>query len=246
VNQVPQHRALLGVDVVGSAQLPGHLLNAIPGTISNLVGSALRQSGIDPDGEVLSLESPGDGVLMVLPSGRLGAILDAAVRLDQLTVEHNRWRKPEVRLRVAVHVGPVGDDGFHRARITHTRLLDAPEFKNLLKRCHAEATGETAEETATTALIVSSEALDTAFSGDHTEVARRGDFASLPVSHKEYRHDAWVRVPGFDPRSLTALADTATAPEPEARVRNVVHGNMHGVQAGNVSGDLNFHAGRRP
>ena len=150
MNPVPQHRALLGVDVIGSAQLPAYLMNAVPETISKLVDSALEQSGVEPN-HVLSVESPGDGVLMVLPSEQLGAVLDAAVRLDQLTVDHNRWSKPEVRLRVAVHVGPVGEDGFHRARITHTRLLDAPEFKDLLKHCQAEG----AEETATTALIVS-------------------------------------------------------------------------------------------
>ena len=240
MNPVPQHRALLGVDVIGSAQLPAYLMNAVPETISKLVDSALEQSGVEPD-HVLSVESPGDGVLMVLPSEQLGAVLDAAVRLDQLTVDHNRWSKPEVRLRVAVHVGPVGEDGFHRARITHTRLLDAPEFKDLLKHCQAEG----AEETATTALIVSSEALDTAFSGDHTRVARRGDFASLPVSHKEYRHDAWVRVPGFDPRSLAKFVGNSDTPEPAARIQNIAHGEMSGVQAGNVSGDLNFHGGRR-
>ncbi|MFI6102304.1 hypothetical protein ACIA8G_42705 [Lentzea sp. NPDC051213] len=240
MNPVPQHRALLGVDVIGSAQLPGYLMNAVPATISELVGAALAQSGIEPD-DVLSVESPGDGALMVLPSGHLGAALDAAVRLDQLTIDHNRWRKPEVRLRVAVHVGPVGDDGFHRARITHTRLLDAPEFKDLLKRCQEEG----GEDTANTALIVSAEALDTAFSGDHTQVARRSDFASLAVSNKEYRHEAWVRVPGFDARSLAAFTTAHSAPEPEARIQNVVHGDMNGVQAGNVHGGLNYYGGRR-
>jgi hypothetical protein len=241
VNPVPQHRALLGVDVIGSAQLPSYLLDAVPGTISKLVGAALTQSGVEP-GDVLSIESPGDGALLVLPSGQLGAALDAAVRLDQLTIDHNRWQKPEVRLRVAVHVGPVGDDdGFYRARITHTRLLDAPEFKDLLKRCREEGD----EDTANTALIVSAEALETAFSGNHTQVARRGDFASLPVSHKEYRHDAWIRVPGFDPRSLAAFTGTGSIPEPEAHVQNVVHGDMHGIQAGTVHGGVNYYGGGR-
>ena len=240
MNPVPQHRAMLGVDVIGSAQLPAHLMNAVPGTISKLVGTALEQSGVEPD-HVLSLEAPGDGVLMVLPSEQLGAILDAAVRLDQLTIDHNRWNKPEVRLRAAVHVGPVGDDGFHRARITHTRLLGAPEFKDLLKRCQDEG----AEETATTAVIVSTEALDTAFSGDHTRVARRSEFASLPVAHKEYRHEAWVRVPGFDPRSLAQFVGTSKTPEPAARVQNIVHGDMNGIQTETINGGLTFHGGRR-
>lgn len=239
MNPVPQHRALLGVDVTGSAQLPSYLLNAVPATISKLVGEALTQSGITPD-DVLSLEKPGDGALMVLPSSRLGAALDAAVLLDQLTTDHNRWHKPEVRLRIAVHVGPVGEDGFHRARIVHTRLLDAPEFKELVKRCREEGS----EDTANTALIVSSEALETAFSGDHTRVARRSDFAALPVAHKEFRHEAWVRVPGFDPRSLTGFTKPAPAPQPVQRVRNVVHGDMNGgIQAGTVNGGVNFYGG---
>jgi hypothetical protein len=241
VNPVPHYRALLGIDVIGSAQLPGYLMNAIPRTISKLLDAALRQSGIEPD-NLLSLESPGDGALMVLPSERLGAVLDAAVRLDQLTTDHNRWNKPEVRLRVAVHVGPVGDDdGFYRARITHTRLLNAPEFKHLLERCHEEAS----EDIASAALIVSSEALNAVFSGNHSHVARRSDFASLHVSLKGYRHEAWVHVPGFDPRSLAAFAENASVPESVPSVQNVVHGDMHGVQAGTINGGLNFHAGRR-
>jgi hypothetical protein len=244
VNPVPQHRALLGIDVIGSAQLPGYLMNAVPATISKLVGDALTQSGITPD-DVLSLEKPGDGALMVLPSSKLGDALDAAVLLDQLTTEHNRWHKPEVRLRVAVHVGPVGDDdGFYRARVTHARLLDAPEFKELLKRCRAEGS----EDTANTALIVSSEALDTAFSGDHTRVARRSDFASLAVVHKEFRQEAWVRVPGFDARTLAGFTAPAPTPAsaPVTRVRNVVHGDMHGgIQAGTVNGGVNYYGGRQ-
>lgn len=241
MNPVPHHRALLGVDVTGSAQLPGYLMNAVPATISKLLGEALTQSGITPD-DVLSLEKPGDGALMVLPSSQLGAALDAAVLLDQLTTEHNRWHKPEVRLRIAVHVGPVGDDGFHRARIVHTRLLDAPEFKDLVKRCREEGS----EDTANTALIVSSEALDTAFSGDHTRVARRSDFASLPVVHKEFQQEAWVRVPGFDARSLAGFTKPAAAPESTAHVQNIVHGNMNGgIQAGTVNGGVNYYGGRK-
>ncbi|KOV89693.1 hypothetical protein [Nocardia sp. NRRL S-836] len=242
MNPVPQHRTLLGVDVIGSAQLPPHLLAAVPATVSKLLDAALSENGIERDA-VLSIESPGDGTLLVLPSELLGATIDAAVHLDQLTTEHNRWHKPEVRLRAAVHLGPVGEDGgFYQARITHARLLDAPEFKALLKRCRAEG----GEDTANTALIVSSEALDTAFSGNHTRLARRGEFGSLPVSHKEYRHNAWVRVPGFDPRTLTSFTSAPAAPDPVARVVNTVHGTNYGIQAGDIHGGITLHTGRRP
>ncbi|MEU7475510.1 hypothetical protein AB0A63_05965 [Lentzea sp. NPDC042327] len=242
MNPVPQHRTLLGVDVIGSAQLPPHLLAAVPTTVSELLHAALSAAGIDRS-DVLAVESPGDGALLVLPSELLGAAVDAAAHLDQLTTEHNRWRKPEVRLRAAVHTGPVGaDGGFYQARITHTRLLDAREFKALLTRCREEG----GEETANTGLIVSAEALDTAFSGNHTRLARRAEFGPLPVANKEYRHTAWVRVPGFDPRALTALTTTPAPPESAARVVNTVHGTNHGVQAGDIHGGVTLYAGHRP
>jgi hypothetical protein len=242
LNPVPQHRTLLGVDVIGSAQLPPHLLAAVPGTVTKLLHAALSDCSIER-ADVLSVESPGDGALLVLPSELLGATIDAAVHLDQLTTEHNRWHKPEVRLRAAVHLGPVGPDGgFYQARITHSRLLDAPEFKNLLKRCRDEG----GEDTANSALIVSSEALDTAFSGNHTRLARRSEFCSLAVSNKEYRHNAWVRVPGFDPRTLATFTGTPTPAEGSTRVVNTVHGNNHGVQAGDVHGGITLYTGRQP
>lgn len=241
MNPVPQHRTLLGVDVIGSAQLPPHLLEAVPDTVRKLLRAALSENGIERD-DVLSIESPGDGALLVLPSELLGAALDAAVHLDQLTINHNRWHKPEVRLRVAVHLGPVGEDGgFYPARITHARLLDAPEFKELLKRCREEG----GEDTANTALIVSSEALDTAFSGNHTRVARRGEFGSLPVSNKEYRHNAWVRVAGVDPRSLAGFTGTPAAVERTTRSVFTVHGNNYGVQTENVNGGVTIYGDRR-
>lgn len=239
MNPVPQHRTLLGVDVIGSAQLPRHLLEAVPGTISKLVCTALASQDISLS-DALSVETPGDGTMLVLPSEQLGAVVDAAVRLDQLTIEHNRWHKPEVRLRVAVHVGPVGPDGgFYQARITHGRLLDAPEFKRLLERCRSEGD----EESASTALIISPEALDTAFGGNHTRLARRGEFAALPVSNKEFRQEAWVRVPGFDARSLAGFA--TAAPKHQARTVNVVNGDMHGIQADTVNGGVRFYGGKR-
>ncbi|KOV87600.1 hypothetical protein ADL03_06825 [Nocardia sp. NRRL S-836] len=234
---VPQRYVLLGVDVVGSARLPSHLRAALPGTISHLVENALAQSGIGRD-DVLSYESPGDGAVVVLPGSQIGAVLDAAVLLDTLIIEHNRWHKPEVKLRVAVHVGPVGDDGCDSACITHFRLLDAPEFKNLLQRCREEGD----EDAANTALIVSSEALETAFSGNYTRVVRHSDFAALRVTNKEYRSDAWVRVPGFDPSRLAMFTESAPAGESGAHAQNMT---PRDVQAGVVDGDVNSYEGCR-
>jgi len=59
-----------------------------------------------------------------------------------------------------------------------------------------------------------------------------------------------VRGPGrpdlADPRSLAGFTGAADTPEPAPHVRNVVHGDMHGIQAGTVNGGLNYYGGRRP
>jgi hypothetical protein len=235
VELVPQHRTLLGVDVVGSARNPGYHLNAIRKTLDEVLDLALSRSGITPS-EVLKRDSTGDGALLTLPSGRLGAVLDTAHHLEGELAEHNRWRKPEVRLRIAVEVGPVGDEsGFYAAKVTLGRLLDASAFKELVAR----RLGGQGDDGANTALIVSDHAWRTAFSGDHTRTIRQGEFAPLSVRVKEYADKAWVRIPGLD-------VPPSAAPDPSehGRVVNQVYGTMHGVQTGAVHGNVTF--GRAP
>jgi hypothetical protein len=234
VELVPQHRALLGVDVVGSASNPGYHLAAVRRTVDDVLDQALAGSGVEQS-EVLDRDSTGDGTLLTLPSGRLGALLDVAHGLESALAEWNRWHKPEVRLRVAVEVGPVGDEpGLYAAKVTLSRLLDASAFKGLFKRC----LGEQGPEAANTALIVSDHAWRTAFSGDHTQVVRQGEFTRLSVRDKEHTDTAWVRIPGFDAGARGA----PPAPEPtgEGQVFNQVNGNMYGVQAATVNGAITF------
>jgi hypothetical protein len=243
VELVPRHRALLGVDVVGSARNPGHHLNAIRKTVDEVLDESLRRAGIARS-EVLEWEPTGDGALLTLPSEKLGALLDMAQHLDGALDHHNKWRKPEVRMRVAVEVGPVGaEPGFYPAKITHGRLLNAEAFKRLFRRCQESDQGTH------TGLIISDQVLRTAFGGDHTNLVRRGEFAPLPVRDKEYADTAWVRVPGFDARSIGELAQpdvrTTPGPQDQPRVSNHVNGNMYGVQTGTVNGGISFGAGPR-
>lgn len=242
---VPEHRALLGVDVVGSARNPGHHLNAVHTIVEESLSEALRISGISRS-EALSWESTGDGALVMLPSAHLGAVLDSTDRLDTILGARNRWQKPEVRLRIAVEVGPVGDEpGLYAAKITHSRLLNAEAFKELFARCRQE----NSEDSVHSALIVSDHVLRTAFSGDHTTLVHRGDFAPLSVSDKEYADTAWVRVPRVDSRSLTSLGKRAPAqaadPDQQVRVVNQVNGSMNGIQAGTVNGGITYGSGPR-
>jgi hypothetical protein len=235
VEPVPEHRALLGLDVVRSAENPGYHLSSIPAVVDEVLDVALAGAGIGRS-DVFRREPTGDGVLLTLPSALLGTLLDLAAGLEGTLAERNRWRKPEVRLRIAVEVGPVGSEpGFYAAKISLGRLLGASAFKRLFLDCLAEQ----GADAASTALIVSDTALRTAFGGDHTSVVRRAEFSPLSVRDKEYADTAWVRIPGFDTRTATAAEPAVAQPE-QGRLVNTVHGTMSGIQAGIVTGPVTF------
>ncbi|WP_344927983.1 hypothetical protein [Saccharopolyspora gregorii] len=245
---VPEHRTLLGIDVVKSANNPGYHAEEIGSAVTELLTTALSGVGIGND-DVLMREWTGDGVLLTLPGPLLGAAMDSAQLLDMAAYRRNQRRKPEIRLRVAIHVGPVADaPGYHPAKKTLNRMLDATAVKNLFDRCVAGGPdGEVS-----TVLIVSEHAKTTAFDGDYLRLLRIGEFSPLPVRNKEHDADTWVRVPGMDSRSIADLliepggADTVRRGDAEERaarisVTNVVHGGgNNGVQAGVIHGDVNL------
>jgi hypothetical protein len=241
MNPLPQHRALLGVDVIGSAGNPGHHLATLKSATDTMMRIALVGTGI-PLGHITDWQNTGDGALVTVPSSDLGALFDTAIQLEMLAAQHNRWSKPEIRLRIAVHVGPVGDQpGYYEPRITHSRLLNAPAFKKIVDRCLTEH----ADGTVNTGLIVSDEAYRTVFGGDHTRMVQKSEFASIIVRDKEFARPAWIRMPGFEAKSLTAVAEAQTATASAAMVHNVVNGPMHGIQAHTINGGITFGPGGR-
>ncbi|WP_243787967.1 hypothetical protein [Saccharopolyspora gloriosae] len=257
---VPENRTLFAVDVVGSASTRGYHVGEIVPAITSLVDTALHRSGLAGE-DVLDRESTGDGAILTLPGSYLGAVLDAAEYLDRAAVERNKRSKPEIRLRMAVETGPVGVvPGYYPAKTALDRMLNATAFKDLFDRCREIG----ASDEVNTALIVSEHAKRTAFSGDHLQVLREGEFVRLPVRNKEYTAEAWVRVPGFDRRTTAELitageADAAgadAAPEPgsgaaaaepassNSHVHNEVHGSHNDIiQADVIHGGVN--TGRR-
>nr|WP_042190484.1 hypothetical protein [Kibdelosporangium sp. MJ126-NF4]CEL19376.1 hypothetical protein [Kibdelosporangium sp. MJ126-NF4]CTQ94825.1 hypothetical protein [Kibdelosporangium sp. MJ126-NF4] len=243
MNPLPRHQALLGVDVIGSARNPGHYLEALKTTTDTMLRTALTDTGIGPI-PAADWESTGDGALLTLPSSDLGALFDAASRLETLAAQHNRWNKPDVRLRIAVHVGPVGPrSGYYEPKIAHSRLLNAPIFKQVVEQCLAERPADTVN----TGLIVSDDAYRAVFGGDHTNLVNKADFASVVVADKEFEQPAWIRVPGFEAKSLTSF----TKPEPRTQptagmtMHNTISGSDNGVvQAREISGNITFGSGR--
>lgn len=202
---MPQHKTLLAVDVVGSGANDDRHLKAIPAILAELVDNALASRGVTEEAKVDD-QHTGDGFLRLYPAEHLPALLDALRALDDAVTEHNTWRKPEVALRVAAHLGPVPEErGFHRPNIDLTRLLGAPEFKQAVRKCCDSG------DKFTTALILSNEARSAAFSGNLTRVVDPAEFAEISVRNNEYAQKAWVRAAGFAPHQLTEFA----APEDE-------------------------------
>lgn len=206
VNPVPPHRALLGVDVVGSARKPRYRLNPMRAVVEDMLCRALEDSGV-PDSEVLTWAPTGGGALLTLPGRWLGVLLDLGQRLDRLAAEHNRRHQLEARLRITVDLDPVGDEtGPRRPGIPHTRLPNAELAKQLLERCLRER----ADGAVHTVLVVSDHAFRSAFGKDRPRLVQQGDFAPVSLQDKEHSGTVWVQVPGFDAHSITELARQAS------------------------------------
>jgi hypothetical protein len=249
MDAVAEQRVLLGVDVIGSAATPGADLHRLSEAWRAIVQGALASAGIGML-DLLEWETQGDGALATLPHATLGKVVDMAEQLNELAVAHNRASTPEVRLRMVVDTGPVPTEPtYARAKIDRARLLEAPAFKNLLARCHREA-----EDGAHTGLIMSDHAFRTVFGGDHTALVREAEFAELAVATKEFQATAWVRVPGFDARTLkdfiAEAADTEAADEAPAPSGGAVYNSISGsandvIQARDIHGGITFGHGPR-
>jgi hypothetical protein len=242
---VPEMRTLLGVDVIDSARTAPHLRPQVPTVLKTLLSTGMDLVGVSPD-EAVDAQYTGDGWLYAFPIGLLGRVVDLGRTLDGIVAEHNRWNKPELRLRLAVDAGPLPDtQGFHAANISRARLLEAPAFKLLARECMAARP----DGSMSTAMIMSDIAYRTAFDGAYAKVARATDFAPLAVTNKEFNARAWVAVPGFDARTLAEMAEedgtAASAPVEESeptgggRVQNTIKSKVnHAVQAHTINGGV--------
>lgn len=245
---MPDTRALIGVDVIASASNPGYHLQRLAGALNTMLGQAFAATGITPD-EVLQNEQLGDGALYVLPGNRLGALVDLSDHLDKLAGQHNQWSKPDLRLRIAIDTGPVGDPGgYYSPKIRLARLLDAQRFRALVQRCVDENTDAKGNSAVHSGLIMSDAARQTVFGGDYTSV-RENDFVKYEVTTKESTETAWSRVPGVDARTLTDyLADTTDTAELRqetddrvTHITNTITGQVrNAIQAGVLYGGVHY------
>jgi hypothetical protein len=191
---MPEHRALVAVAMIGSTTgRPEHL--SVPERVRELTDAALCAVGLGSQA-AHDDRFAGDGFLRAYPSRFLPALVDMVSVLDALLAEHNRSAKPEIRLRVAVHLGELpAEPGLYRPDVDVSRLLGAAEFRQVAHHCREHITADAL----TTALILSDSAYQTLFQGGYTRVITRTEFAPLPITNKEFYEQSWVRVAGVHP-----------------------------------------------
>ncbi|MFJ7266716.1 hypothetical protein ACIQV3_08615 [Streptomyces sp. NPDC099050] len=181
------HRLVVSADIRGSGRLDQHAKLLSRRAMYEVFEAAFDAIGV-PIGQV-HVEDRGDGVLAALgpavpPAALVGVWLE---EVHQGLREHNRGRLEPLRLRIAMHSGPVSDDG--RGLVGRTvdltcRLCDSEPAREVLA----------ADETIGLVFVVS----DVLY---RTVVAEGGRFvepecyAPYPVHFKETDETAWFHVP---------------------------------------------------
>jgi hypothetical protein len=183
-------------------------------------------------------QGSGDGELaLVPPSEPESRVVDDFVRaLDILLFQHNYDRRPDdrLRLRLAADHGPVqvAANGYAgHAVVAVSRLVNSRPLRLAVTAAHADL-----------AVILSGRVYTDLVLGGHTRIAPE-DFRMVPVREKEFRDDAWIRVPGVDLRGLDLGGDEPANPNPSATKREH-RVPWHGQQVVNeITGTVNAQGG---
>jgi hypothetical protein len=212
---VEQFRALLVVDAEGFSTHPDAKLPDLHMEIRNVLAKACHASGCGL-GEAWEnarfMESTGDGVLTALPYELSAALIDPFPRRLQDALHDAapglRARDLRLRLRVALHVGPVDDErpdapGIATATVDVNRLLDSDPLRAALKHSDPQATFA--------AFMLSEDIFRYGVLGGRTSM-RESQFTEVAVKVKQYARPAYLYVPVPSTRPSDP-ADPSTAPE---------------------------------
>lgn len=234
---MPEHCALLAVDTIGSGTTRPEHLEAIPTLVRELLAEASETVGITPDAH-RNEQFEGDGYLRAYPSRFLPALVDLVSALDARLTKHNLDAKPEIRLRIAIHLGALpAEAGFYRPNIDLSRMLGADEFQKIVARFRSFLP----DDCFTTALILSEDAYRAVFGGDFTRSVTRHEFAAVQIENKESVQPVRVRIAGVNQNQIaepaTAAPSTEKPPEePPSPTRPASPGEGSTNNSGDVSG----------
>ncbi len=257
--RLPPYRALLAVDVRDFSGYAGSDHAELTRRIRPTVAAAFARCGLGVlEDEEIWQRVIGDCYVAAFRSSMLPALLHPLLRALQEQLDHDNRHDPvaypprPVRMRAAVHVGPVtdpdddpGTDGSGDARVEVHRLLDADVLKDVLTR--------SGDATCVAALVSDRVHHDVVHSHYIDEPTER--YRPVDVVVKGYSGRAYLRVPepsgeALDRGLVPALVDEGAGARPDepgppapARTTTIgirrVDGDAHNVITGN-SGPVTF------
>ena len=199
MEQGPEYRAMLAVDIKGSGGRGDTAQRRIRETLFAAVTQAVRLTGIDPD--ACHVRDSGDAARVIVPPSvpkyRLVAPLLTELAAHLRAANDLASPLATVRVRAALHAGDVYlDDGgvrpagrggaAGRTLEVLARLLDAAPVRQALAQ---------APPSVTVAAIMSQHFYEETVPHGYPGIVP-GAFRKVRVTEKEYDADAWLFVPG--------------------------------------------------
>lgn len=196
---LPPYRAILAVDAKDFTKLPGSVHEDTSAAIKTIVGSSLRDAGLEEEWSgPFFFGDTGDGFAVGLPPRILPFLIDPFPALLQERLALRRSERPNeapLRLRVSLHVGPLpvnpeapSSTGNGAARNDTHRLLDADVIKEALR--------DVSPEIALVAMIISDRVFDDVVRGRYAGL-HPDNFVPVTarVAGKGFDQPAWLYLP---------------------------------------------------
>ncbi|WP_336217124.1 hypothetical protein [Nonomuraea sp. LPB2021202275-12-8] len=245
MNDDPQYRAMLTYDIEDYSQRNNTDQYALQSAMIRLLDLAAGAAGLG----LLDWkrQQQGDGEFVVLPPAihparLLGPFTDA---LRQAIDAHNASPQPRLRLRLAIHAGPIHVDGPAgspgRHAVESGRLVNADALRAALRAVKDANLG-----------VIISDTFYTDYVGQGYGGPPADQFRRIKAKVKQQEYVAYVHLPGHNVHAVPELGEfdadggeKAVHGEQPPQGRQVsVDGDWYGGNSYNVSGGGNNFAGR--
>lgn len=193
---LPPYWAILVVDAKGFSRTSGADQGRLNAEIQRLLETAFKRAGLGAEWSARRFPvHTGDGYVVFVPSRVLPHLLHPLLRDLQGVLEERDGRRlartPPLRLRAAIHVGPLPDsgqlgDGVDQAMTETHRLLDSDELRRVLD--------STDERVTFLAAVVSQRAYHDAIEGGYA-VLPASEFVDIIARAKNFEERARLHVP---------------------------------------------------
>lgn len=238
MNDQPEYRSILAVDIEKSSGRGNQALLTIREALGRCLAEAVGRSGVVWDDCLV--EDLGDGLRVTMPAGTPRAFLvhplvpELVARLG----DHNRLHAAlgRIRVRMAMHAGDVfiGPQGVPAGSslIVLARMLDSRACRQALAD---------APESTPLALLVSQHFHDETIAHGYVGI-EADDFRRVEVEEKEYAAGAWLYVPGApSDEPMPKGAPSAPSQRSEGHASMSVVANDSARAIGVQHGDVHIH-----